>query len=85
MPQTIKIKLTPRAKQNKILGWKDDVLRVHITAPPVDGNANHALVAFLAKEFGVSKSEINIIKGHASREKFIEIPDNVSALQNKLI
>jgi len=81
----INVKITPRAKQNKILGWRDGVLRVHITAPPVEGKANKALVAFLAKEFNAPKSSINIIKGEASRNKVIEAPEGAIALQNTLI
>ena len=85
MPQTIKIKVAPRAKQNKIAGWKQDVLRVHVSAPPVDGKANKALIKLLADEWGISKSDIKIVKGETSREKILEIPDNVPTLQNRLI
>ena len=83
--QTIKVKISPRAKQNKVLGFQDDVLRVHITAPPIQGKANLALIKFLAKEFDIAKSSIKIIKGETSREKVLEIPNNVPTLQNKLI
>jgi|GEM_PF-613265 len=78
------VKVTPRAKQNKIAGWNGDVLRVHVTAPPVDGKANKALVDFLSDEWGVAKSSIKIIKGEIAREKVLEVPGNVP-LQNKLI
>lgn len=82
----IKVKVTPRAKKNRLGPWQGDVLKVFITAPPVDGKANAALIDFLAKEWGVSRSNIVIIQGEASREKVIEIPDNVSLpLQNTLI
>lgn len=82
----IKIKVTPRARENKIAGWQGDILRVHVTAPPVDGKANKALVDFLADEWGVAKSSIKIIKGETAREKVLEAPDNVSLpLQNTLI
>jgi uncharacterized protein len=85
MPQTIKVKLSPRTKQNKIVGWSGDTLRIHVTAPPVDGKANLALIKFLAKEFKVAKSDIKIIKGETSRDKVLEIPKNIPTLQNKLI
>ena len=82
----IKIKVTPRAKSNKILGWKQGVLRVRLTAPPVDGKANAALIDFLAEEWGISRASIKIIHGETSREKTLEIPDNtVLPLQNTLI
>ncbi|MDP1709635.1 MAG: DUF167 domain-containing protein [Candidatus Komeilibacteria bacterium] len=84
MSKIIKIRVTPRAKKNQILGWNGDVLRVHVTAPPVDGKANKALVDFLAEEWGVAKSSIKIIKGETAREKVLEAPDSVP-LQNTLI
>ncbi|OIO48280.1 MAG: YggU family protein [Parcubacteria group bacterium CG_4_9_14_0_2_um_filter_41_8] len=83
--QTISVKVTPRAKENRILGFKDDVLRVKITAPPVAGKANIALIKFLAKEFGIAKSDIHIIRGELSREKVLQIPDGIATLQNRLI
>jgi len=85
MSQTIHVKVTTRAKQNKILGFKDDILRVHITAVPVNGKANLALIKFLSKEFNIAKSDIHIIHGETSRDKVLEIPDNIPTLQNKLI
>ena len=47
--------------------------KVYLTAPPVDGKANQALIKFLAKHYNVSKSSIEIIKGEKSRNKIIEI------------
>jgi uncharacterized protein (TIGR00251 family) len=46
---------------------------VRITAPPVEGKANEALIRFLAKELRTSPSRIEIIKGHHSREKTLRI------------
>lgn len=84
MSRRITVKVTPRAKENRIVGFKDNVLRVRITAPPVEGKANKALAAFLADAWGVPKSSIKMIQGETSREKVLEIPDNIP-LQNKLI
>ena len=84
MPQTVAVKVTPRAKEDKIIGLKDGILRVRLVAPPVEGKANKALVEFLADAWGVPKSSINIIRGETSREKTLEIPDSVS-LQKTLI
>lgn len=80
----IAVKVTPRAKENKLVGFKDGVVRVRLTAPPVDGKANAALVVFLADAWGVQKSDIRIIRGEASREKILEVPDNIP-LQNTLV
>src|SRR3989338_8282509 len=77
MPQTIIVKVTPRAKENKIVVYKDGFLRVRITAPPVEGKANKALIAFLADAWNVSQSSIRIVRGETSREKVLEVPDNI--------
>lgn len=79
--QQIKVKVMPRAKENNILGLKDDILRVKITAPPVQGKANDSLIKFLAKEFDIVKSDIRIVRGESSRDKIIEIPDGISFKQ----
>ena len=71
--QIIKIKLTPRARENKIIGWQGDTLRVSVTAPPEDGKANGALLKLLAKEWKVAKTDLQIIKGQKGREKLVKI------------
>jgi uncharacterized protein (TIGR00251 family) len=48
-------------------------LKIRLTAPPVDGAANEALVKFLARSLGVSKSQVEIVSGHTSREKIVRI------------
>ncbi|MBI2637173.1 MAG: YggU family protein [Parcubacteria group bacterium] len=77
MPQRITIKITPRSKENKIVGLKNGILRVRIAAPPVEGKANRALVAFLADAWGVSRPSIRIVQGETSREKVLEVPDSI--------
>ena len=67
------VRVIPRAKQNKIDTDGDGRLRVHLTAAPVDGAANDALVRALAKHFDVSRSQIKIIRGETGRDKIIEI------------
>lgn len=54
-------------------GWKDDALRIKLTAPPVEGKANKALIALLADLLHVSKSDISIVAGEARREKLVEV------------
>ena len=77
----VRVRLQPRASKNEVTGWKeepetgDQVLQVRVTAPPVDGKANEALIALLAKEFKTPKSKILILKGETSRDKLIELPE----------
>ncbi len=69
----IAVQVTPRAKKNEIAGWQGDVLRVRLTAPPVDGAANAALVAFLAGALGVRKSQVELVGGLTSRQKRVRL------------
>lgn len=69
----LKIHLTPKAKENRIVGFEDNILKVRVTAPPVGGRANEALIKLLSKEYKVAKSEIQIVRGQKSREKEVII------------
>ena len=68
----IEIKVIPNAKQN-VLEKTDTSYRARLTAPPVDGKANEALIELLSKEFGIPKSKIEITKGQTSRNKTVKI------------
>lgn len=63
------VRLQPKASRTTILGDHDGALKVAVTAPPVDGKANQALIAFLAKQFKMAKTAITIITGESSRDK----------------
>lgn len=78
---TLSIRVQPNASRNEIVGWLDDgSLKIRIQTPPQDGKANKALIAFLAKELGVSKNQISILRGETSRQKVIAI-DQLSHTQ----
>lgn len=66
----VNIKISPNAKKNEIIS-DGDIIKVKITAQPVDGKANKALVEFLSKTFKIPKTSIKIIKGETSKEKTI--------------
>ena len=76
----VRVRLQPRASRNEISGYREDpetgeqVLQARVTAPTVDGKANKALIALLAREFSVPKSRIQIVQGETSRDKLIELP-----------
>jgi len=67
------IHLQPRASKDEVCSLYGDALKVRITAPPVDGKANQHLIRFLAKCFGVPKSQVNLLSGERSRNKRIQI------------
>lgn len=64
--------MTPRASRNR-LEFTEGALRVYITAPPADGQANKAVIEIVAKALRVPKSSIEITKGEASRNKVLSI------------
>jgi uncharacterized protein len=74
---SIKIYLQPRASKNEIVGPYRDGIKVRITAPPVEGKANEALIRFLAQELRTSPSSIEILKGRHSREKTLRFSGSV--------
>lgn len=69
----LSVYVQPGARETAIVGWVGDVLRVSISAPPVDGKANEALIALLAKTLGVPKSGVRIQRGGSSRRKTMEV------------
>ncbi len=65
--------LQPRASKNSLLGLHDKALKISLTAPPVDGEANKQLIKFLSKLLGVKKSAIKIVSGEHSRYKRVSV------------
>jgi uncharacterized protein (TIGR00251 family) len=68
---TFEVRVAPRASRNRIVGVQDGALKVALTAPPVDGAANEALKKLLAKALGVSKSNVEIVRGDRARIKVL--------------
>ena len=68
-----KVHIQPRAAANQIAGVREDALKIRITAPPVDGEANKACIRLLSKQLKLPKSDLEIIAGAASRTKKILI------------
>ena len=70
---TIAVRVQPRASRDAIAGTHDGALKVALTAPPVDGEANAALIAFLAKFLGVPKRDVEITQGSTGRQKVVAV------------
>jgi uncharacterized protein len=68
----ISVKVVPRSSKNSI-EWEQGNLKVRLTAPPVDGAANEALVALLAERLALPKRSISIVHGATARQKMVEI------------
>ena len=69
----LKVYIQPRSSKNEVVGPFRDGIKIKVTASPVEGKANQALIRFLAKELSVAPSCIEILKGHHSREKTVRI------------
>ena len=73
VPVTLSIRIQPRASKNEIVAMANGGLKIRLTAPPVDGAANEALVKFLAETLSIPKSHVEIVSGHTSRAKIVRI------------
>lgn len=69
----LRLYIQPKASRDSIVGLHGDEVKVAITAPPVDGQANAHLIKFLAKQFRVAKSQVVIEKGELGRHKHVKI------------
>ena len=70
---TLSVRVQPRASRNVVMGWNGDTLKVKLTAPPVEGAANDAVVAFFADALGVPRRAVRIVSGDRGRQKRIAI------------
>jgi len=81
------VKVLPRASRDLIVGQENGIFKVKLTAPPVEGRANKALIAFLAKRLGLAKGSVEIVSGKRSRLKSLRIDgltaEAVEALLNE--
>jgi uncharacterized protein (TIGR00251 family) len=70
----IRIRVMPRSSQNRIVEiLGDGTVKIHLTAPPVEGKANLALLKFLAKVLDVPISHLEIVSGASGREKLVSV------------
>jgi len=67
------VHVLPRSAKCALAGAQEGALRIKLTAPPVDGKANDECLEFLAGILGVKKGQMDIISGHTSRRKIVQI------------
>jgi uncharacterized protein (TIGR00251 family) len=81
------VRVTPRASKNEIVEiLSDGTVKVHLTAPPVEGKANDALVKFLASVLEVPASRVEIVAGANGRDKLVAVTDmNTPTLHKKIV
>ncbi len=69
----IRLHVQPRAKRCELAGLHGGALKLKVTAPPVDDAANRAIIDFLSKTLGISKSSLQILAGGKSRDKVLQV------------
>jgi len=67
------VKVQPRSSKNEICGIYGDAVKIKLTSPPVEGEANESLINFLSKSLNICKGQIEIIGGHKSKNKLIKM------------
>ena len=82
------VRIQPRASKDEIVGEYNGALKIKLTSPPVEGEANRRCIEFLSKRFKIAKSQLEIIKGEKSKDKLIKIiglrrADVLNILHNK--
>jgi hypothetical protein len=70
------VRVTPRANRNEIFGiLNDGTVKIHLTAPPVESQANEALLKLLSDVLGVPISRLDIVAGKTGRDKLVSVLD----------
>ncbi|MEO5823894.1 MAG: DUF167 domain-containing protein [Vicinamibacteraceae bacterium] len=75
----LRIRVVPRARRTEISGRRGDAILIRLAAPPVDGAANAALIAYLAERLGIPQRHVSIARGASGRDKTIAI-DGLTAV-----
>jgi len=70
---SLTVYVQPKASKNRLAGLHNGAMKLCITAPPVDGKANAAVITFMAKLFHLPKASIAILSGHQSRTKRLQL------------
>ena len=82
---TLNIRVQPRASKNGMELREDGTVKVRLTAPPVDGAANEALVRYLADAFGVGRSQVEILSGQTGRQKIVRIAGMSEEVKHRVL
>lgn len=80
----VNIKIVPNSSKNDII-LEDEFVKVKITAQPIEGKANKALIEFLSKKFKIPKTSIEIVKGETSKEKTLLFSTSNQEKQNLIL
>ena len=70
---TFAVRVVPRSSRNQIVGVEGGALKIKLTAPPVEGAANAALIEFVAEWLGVRRCAVSIVSGDKARNKIVRV------------
>jgi uncharacterized protein (TIGR00251 family) len=73
MIELLRVRVHPGAARDEVVGWRENVLRVRVVAPPHDGRANQAVTRLLAAALGVAPSTVELVRGAAARDKLFRV------------
>jgi uncharacterized protein (TIGR00251 family) len=76
---TLSVRVHPGAKNDAVTGLHAGALKIALSAPPVDGRANEALIAFVAEKVGLPKARVSLVGGASSRSKVLRITGRSAA------
>jgi uncharacterized protein (TIGR00251 family) len=82
---TIDVLVQPRASRAKIGPRHDGRIKIAVTAPPVDGEANAAVIELLAKSLGIARSAVEVVAGASSRRKTLRVAGVTAAQIEELL
>jgi uncharacterized protein (TIGR00251 family) len=69
----LRVRLQPRARRDEVVGERAGAVVIRVTAPPVDGRANAALCALVARAAAVAPSRVQVVRGHTARDKVVRV------------
>jgi uncharacterized protein len=81
----VRVRVQPRASRDEVVGWREDTLRLRVSAPPLDGRANEAVVGLIARAAGVARAAVSVIAGARGRDKLVRVIGvSAAALRGRL-
>ena len=78
------VRVFPRASREKIDVMPDGQIRVYVTAPPVDGEANAAVVALVSERLNCRARDVEVLRGHTSRNKILRVPGELAEVLGRM-
>lgn len=69
----IRVRVRPRASRDEIVGWREDTLRLRVSAPPLNRRANDAVVELISRTAGVARSAVSVVAGERGRDKLVRV------------